>query len=531
MQRPETALISIGSPEFAYAALHGDPYLELLESQPEIRDWLLRESSVPDIDLNLDRVISDCNISLTLLAADEKVSFDITVQTDNPPDLTTIETLLHSMALAPKGRPRDVPEVDTDNSRNYFIPKATNKANTWAMGHIFAPPALPFSLAFMCGLCPDSNWETHSARFVVSRLTGDMFEIYSLRNGGVIVFGHHSIATKDFVFVYSAGKSIVEPGPRIRTTVRTSLVDCLICSDEGTRLCRCKYPTLPCLSAPLKSWYDVTEMFRRRLTHRVVRTEVFDGNMNRVQTSIVHRGTSLFRTNLGKESILDKVLSIVPNRATFPRSLLLNIESLPAEALQSLLESIDESAISHALLADDEMLTNEDEFDFFQAFEYQSSKPENKNLITLSGEAGSSSHFPDQDCDLDESKVSNEDLQCPQCEREFASRYNLRRHIVAVHEQVRSFSCEQCELVFKLKTHLYNHVKSVHLRDKPFRCEDCPARFSSASNLKRHKMDLHENLRPFTCANCPKTFSSRYSLLRHTKTHTKTAISVEELPV
>ena len=74
------------------------------------------------------------------------------------------------------------------------------------------------------------------------------------------------------------------------------------------------------------------------------------------------------------------------------------------------------------------------------------------------------------------------------CCKEFNNKYNLKRHINAVHLKIKDFQCEECgkKLVSKVafKEHSYSH-----LRVKPLKCPypNCPLSFSRSSLLCSHK--------------------------------------------
>ena len=72
------------------------------------------------------------------------------------------------------------------------------------------------------------------------------------------------------------------------------------------------------------------------------------------------------------------------------------------------------------------------------------------------------------------------------CGTEFNSRYNLKRHVEAVHLNHKKFKCFECSQLFSskqsLKEHYYKHLGSL-----PFKCLTCDKSFRQSSLLSLHK--------------------------------------------
>lgn len=81
---------------------------------------------------------------------------------------------------------------------------------------------------------------------------------------------------------------------------------------------------------------------------------------------------------------------------------------------------------------------------------------------------------------------------CTTCVKEFASSTSYRRHMKAVHEQIRNFHCPHpnCGKSFNAKAVLENHVNS-HTGEKPFACNLCPFRSGDRSTVGKHKKKMH----------------------------------------
>ncbi|KAA8497818.1 PR domain zinc finger protein 16 [Porphyridium purpureum] len=115
-------------------------------------------------------------------------------------------------------------------------------------------------------------------------------------------------------------------------------------------------------------------------------------------------------------------------------------------------------------------------------------------------------------------------LRCLMCDKNFTSRFNLKRHMQSVHSEARPFGCNQCDLAFKVRDHLQQHIRVSHgaSRRHEFKCDRCDGTvtFLTRSNLLRHIRETHEKIMPHRCAECGKEFRSKFSLTRHVTMHT-----------
>lgn len=105
---------------------------------------------------------------------------------------------------------------------------------------------------------------------------------------------------------------------------------------------------------------------------------------------------------------------------------------------------------------------------------------------------------------------------CPQCERSFSRRSDLRKHTV-VHTGIKPFTCNICFKSFSRNTNLTKHLR-IHSGHKPYVCPQCPKTFISKGDLTRHAI-IHSGQRPFTCSYCNQSFGRRDKLMRHEKRH------------
>ena len=80
----------------------------------------------------------------------------------------------------------------------------------------------------------------------------------------------------------------------------------------------------------------------------------------------------------------------------------------------------------------------------------------------------------------------DEEFKCQTCEKKFASKKNLRRHVRHIHENQTIHECGICEKKFTLKTNLRQHVRHVHEKKKNHECGICKKKFARKSNKEKH---------------------------------------------
>ena|SRR6218665_1701981 len=73
---------------------------------------------------------------------------------------------------------------------------------------------------------------------------------------------------------------------------------------------------------------------------------------------------------------------------------------------------------------------------------------------------------------------------CRLCEKTFASRSGLNRHI-KTHSEERLFKCSICENALVSKTSLENHGRT-HSGVKPYKCNLCDKAFALKTTLHNH---------------------------------------------
>ena len=72
-------------------------------------------------------------------------------------------------------------------------------------------------------------------------------------------------------------------------------------------------------------------------------------------------------------------------------------------------------------------------------------------------------HFgPKYNIDFDDGSQTSKKFECETCGKKFARKYDLRRHILSVHNE-HSYHCSNCDLKFGRKDALIRHDRNVHM--------------------------------------------------------------------
>lgn len=113
---------------------------------------------------------------------------------------------------------------------------------------------------------------------------------------------------------------------------------------------------------------------------------------------------------------------------------------------------------------------------------------------------------------------------CEHCGKELTSKGNLKAHILSVHEQVRNHHCDICSSSFKCSRDLREH-RVTHFDEKPHKCDQCNAAFRRKDILAGHIKTQHSNLPTVQCGVCLKILKSSFTLKEHMKTHSNDVFS------
>ncbi|KFM64877.1 Zinc finger protein 311, partial [Stegodyphus mimosarum] len=125
-------------------------------------------------------------------------------------------------------------------------------------------------------------------------------------------------------------------------------------------------------------------------------------------------------------------------------------------------------------------------------------------------------------------------VPCPNCGMEFASRDDLRGHIILIHPSTPMRDAFLSERVARQDLYNFDGEKrseeKLTLRQSPskatrekksFECHVCKKRFTRKENRKLHMKSHHQNsgTKSFPCTQCGKVFLKRSNVKEHMRTH------------
>ncbi|CAH8640316.1 unnamed protein product [Dicrocoelium dendriticum] len=122
-------------------------------------------------------------------------------------------------------------------------------------------------------------------------------------------------------------------------------------------------------------------------------------------------------------------------------------------------------------------------------------------------------------------KRQQRDHTCEYCDKSFARKGNLQRHVTAIHLKQRHHTCEYCDKSFALKSDLQRHATAIHLKQRDHTCEYCDKSFTQKGNLQQHVTAVHLKQKAHICEYCDKSFALKGPLQRHV-----TAIHLKKSP-
>uniref|UniRef100_UPI0037E7AE89 zinc finger protein 184-like n=1 Tax=Semicossyphus pulcher TaxID=241346 RepID=UPI0037E7AE89 len=112
---------------------------------------------------------------------------------------------------------------------------------------------------------------------------------------------------------------------------------------------------------------------------------------------------------------------------------------------------------------------------------------------------------------------------CSECDKSFKEKGALKKHQRSKHfetlKQLFRHPCPYCGKMISAST-IARH-KLIHTGERPFKCTvpDCDKNFRSTSEVKRHVLIHHSTERPFKCDDCGKGFIKKCYLNAHAKIH------------
>ena len=66
----------------------------------------------------------------------------------------------------------------------------------------------------------------------------------------------------------------------------------------------------------------------------------------------------------------------------------------------------------------------------------------------------------------------------------------------------KNFLCKECNKRFAKRMELSKHVKALHVKLKDFFCDQCSFSTSWGHGLQSHKRSVHQNIRKYSCQLC-----------------------------
>lgn len=104
---------------------------------------------------------------------------------------------------------------------------------------------------------------------------------------------------------------------------------------------------------------------------------------------------------------------------------------------------------------------------------------------------------------------------CPQCGKLF-NRRKLRPHI---NQHGKQYDCELCGFTFLWAANLRRHINAVHQQLRPFVCEICNDSFSAKHSMNQHIATVHHNQSNYVCETCGMRFKFKPQLNVHEVCH------------
>ncbi|XP_010546690.1 PREDICTED: transcription factor IIIA-like [Tarenaya hassleriana] len=105
----------------------------------------------------------------------------------------------------------------------------------------------------------------------------------------------------------------------------------------------------------------------------------------------------------------------------------------------------------------------------------------------------------------------------PDCMKYFTNEECLKAHIRSCHQYINCEICGSRQLKRNMKRHLRTHEEESSSREIQCDFDGCSMTFSNASNLRKHMKAVHENVRPFVCGfpGCSMRFAYKHVRNNH----------------
>ena len=123
--------------------------------------------------------------------------------------------------------------------------------------------------------------------------------------------------------------------------------------------------------------------------------------------------------------------------------------------------------------------------------------------------------------------ISKPGFVCSDCGKTFTSKTDMVSHFERIHSDTK-YSCKECGSEFRAKMTLKAHIRRSHgkPREKPETCTQCQKNFYTLANLKKHISDVHDKIKAFHCEECQFQCARMDNLnLHRRKSHNKQNIT------
>jgi hypothetical protein len=104
---------------------------------------------------------------------------------------------------------------------------------------------------------------------------------------------------------------------------------------------------------------------------------------------------------------------------------------------------------------------------------------------------------------------------CPYCEYKSKTHGGIENHVKAVHLKLKDYSCEYCDMAFAQVGQLKSHIQRRHLMEKNYQCSECDFRAINQSLVRRHIKVKHQKIKDFLCNTCGYGSASKKQLESH----------------
>ena len=108
-------------------------------------------------------------------------------------------------------------------------------------------------------------------------------------------------------------------------------------------------------------------------------------------------------------------------------------------------------------------------------------------------------------------------IPCSQCDKKFRKVYNMRKHVVNIHNKIKRWTCQFCTKNFADKSTLTKHLL-CHGYGEKYKCKDCGRESNSKDSMILHR-NKHNNEKTHFCQECGKGFFKSSCLQRHSVSH------------